>query len=88
MVFQPPRSTAVWGAQYTTALDAIKSICGGGCALAAACYVLAESCSFSGANCVQCGVTGEGREEPPFGRSVAGAPPVLLGARGGEGHVV
>ena len=29
VVYQPPRSTAVWGAEYTTALDAIKSI--GGC---------------------------------------------------------
>ena len=29
VVFQLPRSTAVWGAQYTTSLDAIKSICGG-----------------------------------------------------------
>ena len=28
MVYQPTRSTAVWGAEYTTALDAIKSICG------------------------------------------------------------
>ena len=88
VVFQLPRSTAVWGAQYTTVLDAIKSICGGGCALAAACYVSAECCSFTGVDGVQCGVTGEGREEPPFGRSVAGAPPVVLGARGGEGHVV
>ena len=28
VVYQPLRSTAVWGAEYTTALDAIKSICG------------------------------------------------------------
>ena len=28
VVYQPPRSTAVWGAEYTTASDAIKSICG------------------------------------------------------------
>ena len=28
VVYQPPRSTEVWGAEYTTALDAIKTICG------------------------------------------------------------
>ena len=28
VVYQPLRSTAVWGAEYTTALDTIKSICG------------------------------------------------------------
>ena len=28
VVYQPPRSTAVWGVEYTTALDTIKSICG------------------------------------------------------------
>ena len=28
LVYQPPRSTAVWVAESTTALDAIKSICG------------------------------------------------------------
>ena len=27
VVYQPPRSTAMWGAEYTTTLDAIKSIC-------------------------------------------------------------
>ena len=27
VVYQPLRSTAVWGAEYTTTLDAIKSIC-------------------------------------------------------------
>ena len=28
VVYQPPRSTEVWWAEYTTALDAFKSICG------------------------------------------------------------
>ena len=28
VVYQPLRSTTVWGAVYTTTLDAIKSICG------------------------------------------------------------
>ena len=28
VVYQPVRSTAVWGEEYTKALDAIKSICG------------------------------------------------------------
>ena len=28
VVYQPHRSTTVWGAEYTTVLDAIKSICG------------------------------------------------------------
>ena len=28
VVYQPSRSTAVWGAEYTTDLDAIKSVCG------------------------------------------------------------
>ena len=28
VVYQPSCSTAVWGAKYTTALDAIKSVCG------------------------------------------------------------
>ena len=28
VVYQPSRSTAVWGAEYTTAHDAIKSMCG------------------------------------------------------------
>ena len=28
VVYQPSCSTAVWGAEYTTALDAIKSVCG------------------------------------------------------------
>ena len=28
VVYRPSRSTAVWGAEYTTALDAIKSVCG------------------------------------------------------------
>ena len=28
VVYQPHRSTTVWGAEYTTALDTIKSICG------------------------------------------------------------
>ena len=28
VVYQPLRSTAVWGAEYTKALGAIKSICG------------------------------------------------------------
>ena len=28
VVYQPSRSMAVWGAEYTTALDAIKSVCG------------------------------------------------------------
>ena len=27
VVYQPSRSTAVWGAEYATALDAIKSVC-------------------------------------------------------------
>ena len=27
VLYQPPRSTAIWGAEYTTALDAIKSSC-------------------------------------------------------------
>ena len=27
VVYRPPRSATVWGAEYTTALDAIKSIC-------------------------------------------------------------
>ena len=28
VVYQPHSSTTTWGAEYTTALDAIKSICG------------------------------------------------------------
>ena len=28
LVYQLPRSTAVWGAEYTTAVDAMRSICG------------------------------------------------------------
>ena len=28
VVYQPSHSTAVWGAEYTTALDAIKCVCG------------------------------------------------------------
>ena len=28
VVYQPSGSTTVWGAEYTTALDAIKSVCG------------------------------------------------------------
>ena len=28
VVYQPSCSTAVWGAEYTTALDAIKPVCG------------------------------------------------------------
>ena len=28
LVYQPLRSTAVWGAEYTKALDTTKSICG------------------------------------------------------------
>ena len=28
MVYQPSCSATVWGAEYTTALDAIKSVCG------------------------------------------------------------
>ena len=28
VVYQPSYSTAVWGAEYTTALDTIKSVCG------------------------------------------------------------
>ena len=28
VVYQPSCSTTVWGVEYTTALDAIKSICG------------------------------------------------------------
>ena len=28
VVYHPLRATAVWGAEYTTALDTIKSICG------------------------------------------------------------
>ena len=30
LVYEPHRSTTVWGAEYTTALDAIKSVCGCG----------------------------------------------------------
>ena len=28
VLYRPARSTAVWGAEYTAALDAMKSICG------------------------------------------------------------
>ena len=85
VVYQPSYSTAVWGAEYTTALDVITSVCG---CDATSCGVLPKGCLVPGAHSLQCGILGEGSAEPPLRCGLAGTPPVMLGAGGDQSHVI
>ena len=86
VVYQPHRSTTVWEAEYTTALGAIKPICR--CELPWRPHgvhrpkvVLSPVLTASNAALL-------GRVVVSPHLDVAGAPQVLLGGRGGQGHVV
>ena len=82
VVYQPSCPTTVWGAEYTTAIDAIKS------GLEAACGVSAKPAPLPRAQGLQRGVPGKYHAEPPLRRGMAGTLPVLLGAGGDQSHIV
>ena len=82
VVYQPSCSATFWGAEYTTALDAIKSVCGCDLAWSPHAVISAEGSPVPGAHSLQRGVPWKSRAEPPLRRGMAGTPPVLLGAGG------
>ena len=82
VVYQPSCSATVWGAEYTTALDAIKSVCGCDLAWRPHAVYRPRVVLSPETHGLQCGVPRKGGAEPPLLRGVARAPLVLLGAGG------
>ena len=84
VVYQPLRSKAVWGAEYTTALDAIKSICGCNVHWGPHGVYWPKAIFSPGLTASNAASLGRVAMRPNSSR----APQILLGASGGEGHVV